>query len=96
MAQGTGNQGRYSGDPLGSEDGPGSGSIAARRSLAAARNVETGEDLGRLMNAVMYDVLAGTLSPGEANAVVAAGRQTLRILELTLRYNLTAKRSLLE
>lgn len=43
------------------------------------------------MNAVMYDVLAGALSPGEANAVISAGRQTLRIVEMTYRYGINAK-----
>lgn len=69
--------------------------IALRRSLSKAQNIESGQDLADLMNAVMFDVVSGLLSPGEANAVISAGRQMLRVAEMQLRFREFSARSAL-
>lgn len=63
--------------------------VSDRRSLAKAGSIRTAQDLAELMTALMYDVLAGTVTPGEASAVINAGRQTLRLVELSLRYEVS-------
>jgi len=66
-----------------------------RRSLKAADRITTAADMANLMSALMYDVLAGTVTPGEASAVINAGRQTLRLVELSLRYEVSGGTPLL-
>ena len=63
--------------------------LTDRRSLAKAGSIQTAGDMAELMTALMYDVLAGTVTPGEASAVINAGRQTLRLVELSLRYEVS-------
>lgn len=75
--------------------GPTPQQIADRRSLAKAGTIRTASDMAELMTALMYDVLAGTVSPGEASAVINAGRQTLRLVELSLRYEISGATELM-
>ena len=69
--------------------------LSDRRSLNKAGSISTAQDLAELMTALMYDVLAGTVTPGEASAVINAGRQTLRLVELSLRYEVSGSTPLM-
>src|SRR5262245_22208366 len=59
----------------------------APRSLPiASAGVRTGEEFAELMSAIMADVIDERLEVGQATAVVNAGRQLLRVVELRYRY----------
>lgn len=49
-----------------------------------------------LMSALMFDVLNGTVTAGEAGAVISAGRQTLRLVEMSLRYDVNGQTDLMQ
>lgn len=59
----------------------------AAQSLTIARaGVRTGEEFAELMSALMGDILEGDVHPTTAAAVVNAGRQLLRVVEMQHRY----------
>ena len=53
--------------------------------------VRTGEDFANLMSALMGDVIEGRIDINRANAAVNAGRQLLRIVEMSYRYGADGK-----
>lgn len=60
----------------------------ARASRAAAileRGIQTDRDFSMVMAAVMRDLADGTMPPKVASAIVAAGDQILKVVEMRLR-----------
>lgn len=57
-----------------------------RSQVIAERGIKTDLDFADLMSALMSDVIAGTVTPGIANATCNAGGKLLRIVELRQKY----------
>ena len=57
----------------------------------AKEGINTAGDFSRLMTAIMLDVLDDVTHPAKANAVCNAGRQQLKVIEMTHKYGTVDK-----
>ena len=67
------------------ETSKGSGAQRSKSAAIAAKGIRTGQDYANLMSAMMSDLLEGTVETGVSTAVVSAGRQLLKVVEMEVR-----------
>ena len=65
--------------------------VSTRSGAVAKEGLNTTDDIGRMMMAVIEDVVSGNMSDGTGNVVVNAAGKLMKSVELRMKYGSTVQ-----